>query len=197
MTAAALFAMLAAAAQGEAPRELPIGSAARGGWQLAAVTIVGERDGRPVIDDKRCTIRRRGFELIIPLRQLVVFRLAGPGFAEADIAAVALDGRAYAARIVSDHRLSHYRDIDYSAVQATPTIPEPATTLGVQGAPGEPFLHVVSLLNEMLDARRLTIRYRRPGGEGRFEIPLTGFARALAWCHRAMESDRARRLHRR
>jgi hypothetical protein len=200
MAGIALTALLAAAAQSEAPRELPIGSAVLGGWQLAAVTIVGEQDGRPVIGDKRCTIRRTGLELIIPLEQPIAFRLAGPGtgFAEADIAAIALDDRVYAARIVSDHRLSRYRDVDYPPAQVQIPVPEPVVTLGVQGAPGQPFLHVASLLNEMLAARRLTLRYRRAGGnEGRFEIPLTGFGRALSWCQTAFASDRARRLHRR
>lgn len=200
MTGAVLLALLALTAQGEAPHEFAIGRAAQGDWRLAAVTIVGEQDGLPVVDDMRCTIRRRGFELILPQRQFVAFRLggAGAGFAEADIVAVELDRRRYAARIVSDHRLSRYRDIDYPAGQAQIPIPEPATTLGVQRAPDEPFLHVASLLNEMLAARRLTLRYRRPGGtEGRFEIPLIGFGRALAWCQAAWASDRARRLHRR
>ena len=199
MTAAALLFVLAAAAQAGAaapvPAEVPVAGAARGGWRMALVTIVDSSGPLPVIGGTRCTLRRAGVEIVIG-RNLSV-RVGGPAIeiAVADIVALELGGKVYETRTLpTSIPTERYRDVDYPPGFADPATPPGENVLAVRRDPGQPWLVVHTLINELVEAPALAIRHRARSGAARVRLPLAGLGRALRWCETMSESDRARRL---
>jgi len=199
-----LIALLVAAAQAPPPApprlEFVAGRAVRGRWRMEAMTVVRIDRLPPTIGSQRCTIAGPGLRLAYATSGgETIFDIggAGHGFANADIIGFEIGGVEYEARMVTEQLGDRrYRDVDYPAgFVASPDPAPPATpAFGVRRRPEDPWLGHVILLDEMIAAPSIGIRYRRGGVERRARLSTAGLGDALRWCETAFESDRARRL---
>ena len=199
-----VLALLVAAAQPAPPAppqlEFVAGRAVRGRWRMEAMTIVKIDHLPPTIKGQRCTIAGPGLRLAYETGGgETVFDIggAGHGFGNADIIGFEIGGVDYEARMVTEQLVGgRYRDVDYPAGFVVPPDPAPpaAPALGIRRRPEDPWLGHTILLDEMIAAPTIGIRYRRRGSERRARLSTAGFGAALRWCEDAFESDRARRL---
>jgi hypothetical protein len=205
MIAAALAAALTSAAQAGAsapvPAEFVAGRAALGGWRMEAVTVVNEGGASPPsIGNSRCTISGRGLRLVFPRNYGGSLEIGGHGlpFATSDIAAIALGGAVYEARMRPVPFLrARYSDVAYPRGHVDPDAAGPVeTALGVRREPADPWLNIAYLLDDLLEVRSIGIRYRTRNGEARARLSVAGLSGAISWCRRAFESNRARTLPR-
>jgi hypothetical protein len=197
-----LIALLLATAQssfgGALPGEVLTVSGRQGVWRMQVFTKAHPEDSPPRIGYIRCTIRRPALVVSLGRTRGADLQVGGNGspVAEADVAAIELGGTVYEASLISFQRQLRYSDIEYPPDQAPP--PAPIWTdiyLGVRRDSGDPWLPLATLIDEMLDAPSLTLRYRSGTGMRRLSVSLAGLRRAIGWCDTAMESDSARRLH--
>ncbi|MET1111384.1 MAG: hypothetical protein ABWX67_07660 [Allosphingosinicella sp.] len=192
MTAA--IALLLAAATPEAWPELPVAEGRTGPWRMSVATYVNPRETPPTIANIRCSIRRRGFSLLLNRHggMQLLFGGDGTGFSIVRIKAVTIGAARWEARLVPLPAADRYSDIDYPAGH-----PESAGTadnyLGVRRDEGEPWLHLVSLVDELAEGRTLAVEHE----SGTYRLSLAGLSQALRWCTAVMESERARRFSRR
>ncbi len=203
MIAPLLIALAAAQAQAsEAPPPPPVefvaGRAKLGRWRMEAVTVVEYEYPPPWIGNGRCTIAGPGLRLVRPRDYGGSFELGGVGapFAMTDIAAIEIGGTVYEARTVPGWiPRGRYSDVDYPAGHVDPELPGPATpTLAVRQAPADPWLHIVTLLDDIAEVRSIGISYRTGGGEARTRLVTAGLGAAMHWCDRALHAPPARRL---
>jgi hypothetical protein len=204
MIAAALAVILAfgaqASANAPAPTEFVAGRGRLGGWRMEAVTVVEAEEPPPVIGNGRCTIRGRGLRLVVPRSYGGSLEIGGNGlpFAPSDIVAIALGGRVYETRMRPIPFVrARYSDVAYPPDHADPAAAGPVeTALGVRPGPGDPWVNVAMLLDDLLEVRSIGIRYRTRDGEARTRLSVAGLGGAIRWCRRAFDSDRARTLPR-
>ena len=192
MTAA--IAVLLAAAAPEAWPELPVAEARTGPWHMSVATYVDPRDTPPTIAGIRCSIRRRGFSLILGRYGGgdLHFGGDGTGFSIVRIKAVTIDGSRWEARLVPLPAADRYADVDYPAGHPA-SVGEADNYLGVRRVEGELWLHLATLVDELAEGRRLAVEHEN----GTFRLSLTGLPRAIRWCTSVMQSERARRFSRR
>lgn len=186
------LALLAAAALAPSP-ELPVAEGRIGPWRTAVVTYVDLTRQPPTIRDISCSIRRRGFSLLLTRYggAGLYFGGDGTGFSLADIRAVAIDEARWEAQIMPLPAAERYADVDYPAGHPT-SVGQADWYPAVRRSDGEPWLHLVTLADELAEGQRLTVEHKR----GTFRLSLAGLERALRWCTSTMRSERARRFRR-
>jgi hypothetical protein len=190
----AAIAFLLAAVTPEAWPELPVAEGRTGLWRMSVATYVNPRDTPPTIANIRCTIRRRGFSLILGRYggAELLFGGDGTGFSIVRIKAVTIGETRWEARLVPLPAAERYADVDYPAGHPA-SVGNADNYLGVRRSEGEPWLHLASLVDEVAEGRTLAVEHE----SGTYRLSLAGLPRALQWCTAVMHSERARRYRRR
>lgn len=198
---AALLLAAAQPAQAEPPQlEFVAGRAVRGRWRMDAATMVRIEYLPPRIASQRCTIAGPGLRLAYATSGGgTIFEIGGVGhgYANADIIGFEIGGIEYEARIWTDQPFdSRYRDVAYPGdfVDSRRWGRTVGAILAVRRGPEYPWLSHVTLVDNMIAAPSIGIRYRRGGRELRARLSTAGFGAALRWCEEIFRSNRARRL---
>jgi hypothetical protein len=192
------------------------------GWRIEAKTDVDTVGGFPIIENAYCEMKRSGLAITTWLDAGLWIRLGDDSvepdleFRPENIRRIGLDDR-----IWEYHWVRTGYDRDQFLNIAYPPPPDPcggrrghsvilygcpggvvSFNQGIRRRAGQPWLARELLANHFLRARMLRIGFQDPEQpEGRAgpllwaEIPLTGLARAIAWCRGELRSEGARRLH--
>jgi hypothetical protein len=203
-----LAAMLAAAAQPPVPAPHPNVVFARGhldGWSMRATSMIDDRPSGPVIDRMLCEIERNGVQVMTWRHGDAAFSFGGTiarggrehRLGHESLRALVVDGVAY--EVERRHRgalTDRYMDVPYPESQ-TVYPPSEFFSLAVRRQGSDLWLHAANIDNELIEARRLRVGFRdaEAGPMLWIEVPMTGLAGALGWCHAAMSSPDALRLH--
>jgi hypothetical protein len=190
---AVLAALLAGAVPTALP-ELPVAQARIGPWRTSVLTYVDLGETPPTIANIKCTIRRRGFSLRLGRygEAELLFGGDGTGFSIIGIKALRIDSAQWEARLIPLPVAERYADVEYSGGHPM-TLGAPDWYVGVRRGEGEPWLHLSTLADEVAEGRALEVEH----DGGTFRLSLAGLTEALRWCTSTMESERARRFHRR
>ncbi|MGZ8349416.1 MAG: hypothetical protein ACXWU2_05255 [Allosphingosinicella sp.] len=215
---ALLLAMLAtvAAADQAVPEEIPFAQATFDGWRAEAITDVevrafaGSKRPLPVVGEIRCTVSRDGLSVHINRRgAFSIFFAAGetqtdadrPLYGDQQIRSLRLGRTDYDVTSVQTLYFPwRFRDVSYPGDDGTDTLlPIFQGHVAVRRGREAPWLHITSLLDDLIEARSVRIGYGEEI-DGRvpaihyLTVPLTGLGPALSWCEQQLESDNAYRL---
>jgi hypothetical protein len=196
------------------PNEIEFTNAREHGWQVVATTFVetwalDPPRRYPVVQNVRCEVRGDGLTVALDREgrfAVNILRIWDGGrrsFSELNIRTLRVGRTTYQARQGGTSRPRYFADVQYSTPDGSIVIPERGY-LALQRAGEGPWLHVDSLLPDLLQAASLRVTYRyRPGNEGdrwvlgHHMIALEGLAEAIERCQAELISDRALRLHQR
>jgi len=189
----AVLAALLAATPPTAWPELPVAEGRLGPWRLSAATYVDPAGSPPTIRTIRCSIRARGFSLLLNRYGGVELHFGGDGtgFSLAGVKAVTIDDRRWQAKFIGFGPAERYSDVDYPQGHAV-SLATPDGYVGVRRSEGEPWLNLPTLVDELAEGRTLAVEHEG----GAFRMSLAGLPRALRWCMSVMASERARRFRR-
>jgi hypothetical protein len=200
-----LAAVLAAAQQPIRTSSVVFARGHLDGWSMKATNVIDRGPSGPTIDRMLCEIEREGVSVTTWRQGDVAFVFGGTvarGGRERRLdhgsaRALMVDGDAY--EVERRHRgalTDRYADVTYPESQ-TVYPPNEFFFLAVRRQGSDLWLHVANLGNELIEARRLRVGFRDAGAGPMtwMEVPLTGLAGALGWCHAAMTSPNALRLH--
>lgn len=201
-----LAAMLAAAAQPPASAPRPNILFARGrldGWSMRATNVVDDDRAGPTINRMLCEVEREGVSATTWRHGDISFAFGGGvgrggrarRLLHSDVRALVIDGVRYEVERRADGALTdRYTDVVYPRSQSVYP-PSGFFFLAVRRQGSDLWLSAGNIHNELIGARQLRIGFRA-GGSGPLiwiEVPLTGLAGALSWCHAAMASPDALR----
>jgi hypothetical protein len=224
MIAILLALALAAAPRADYPpprpdREVTFARGSQGGWSMEGRTTVDEgypgRPGspgtEPTIRDMFCMVRRNGISVSIlrggGLGLGIEARVAENGrerrLRAFDLRAFVLDGATWEVHTRSPNDFTvRFTDVAYPRPELGPSHGQDQH-LGVRRPPGNVWLHIGTLADDLLRARTLRLGFREDVADPEawdnpviwIDVPLDGLADALSWCRRAMASPNALRLH--
>lgn len=217
---------LAGAAQADNPppqpeREVVFARGSQGGWSTEGITIVVEGHPawdtlpatEPTIRDMVCYARRNGLIVSIGRENGVGLGIEASvtengrprRLREFDLRTFMLDGATWEVRTLSENDFTE-RFIDVAYAE-----PEHGGSgiqdrhLGVRRPPGNVWLPIYVLADDLLRGRMLRLGFREevrdPEAEREedpmiwIDVPLGGLSEALSWCQAAMASPNALRLH--
>jgi hypothetical protein len=176
-----------------------------GGWSMKATNVVDNEPSGPVIDRMLCEIERNGVSVMTWRWGEVAFAFGGSvggggrerRLSDSNVRALVVDGVSYDVERRDDGTLTdRYTDIVYPQSQIVYP-PNGFFFFAMRRQGSDLWLNANNLSNELLDARRLRVGFRDSDAAPMLwiEVPLTELAAALGWCHAAMTSPNALRLH--
>jgi hypothetical protein len=188
------------------------------GWRTEATTEIRRqrfnegRDVPPVVADVRCRAERNGISVTVDRRGTHGIEFGGrldidgdgeedDAFQDDQVHSLRIGRRSYQAKIVYTAFFPwRFRDVIYPGDSGVDTIiPLVPSRLAVRSSATAPWLDVLTLLDDLLEARSVRIGYGeivdgQVPSMSYFDVPLRGLGPALAWCDRQIHSDRAYRL---
>ena len=169
------------------------------GWSMQAFSVVDNDPSGPTIDRMMCEIKRDGLNVTTWRQGEISFAFGStaPGRFHTDLRRLVIDDVAYEAQARAHGALTdRYTDVEYPESQHVYP-PTQWFSLWLRRQGGELWLGLHNLDNELLEARRLRLGFARAAGAALqwIEVPLAGLGDALGWCHAAMTSPNALRLH--
>jgi hypothetical protein len=203
-----LAAMLAAVQQSPERAPHPNVVFARGhlnGWSMKATNVVDNGPSGPTISRMLCEVEREGVS-VTTWRQgnasflfggTVVRGGRGRRLLHSNVRALVVDGVSYEVeRRARDELTDRYTDVTYPESQIVYS-PSGFFSLAVRRQGSDLWLNAYDIGNELIAARRLRMGFRAAEADPMLwiDVPMTGLPGALNWCHAAMTSPNALRLH--
>jgi hypothetical protein len=218
MNAQVIMVAVLAVTQAEAANSFTFAREQFYGWRAEVTTGIKQqafgdgREVRPIVDEVSCDVARNGLSIRVDRhgRHDISFGADvdtdGDGeedesFAIGQVHSLRIGRRTYQAQAVQTLYFPwRFRDVSYPGDPGHDVIlPLFSGHLAVRTRPDQPWLHVLTILDELIAAQSVRIGYGEVV-DGRvprisfFDVSLRGLGPALAWCERQIVSDRAYRL---